>query len=160
MINGNYFIHNLKNSLYLLDRTVIQALSTRVEIVLDEDNKEIEEEENLSNKELCDSIYNEKDQQKRIKNVIEVFNKTIRELMKIYNEDKHEDELYKYFDTFGEYVNNNVKDEKKEILIKIGKNYESKITKKIKDDKHRKGQKCKFQKKKEKDKSKKEEIIS
>ena len=34
LINGNYYIHNLKNSLYLLDRTVIQALSTRVELVI------------------------------------------------------------------------------------------------------------------------------
>ena len=38
--------------------------------------------------------------------------------MKIYNEDKHEDELYKYFNTFGEYVNT-VSDEKKDILVTL-----------------------------------------
>ena len=79
--------------------------------------------------------------------------------MKIYNEDKHEDELYKYFDTFGEYVNNNVSDEKKEILIEIGKNYESIITKKIKDNKHNRGPKPKYQKRKKKKIKEKKEII-
>ena len=41
-------------------------MSTRVELVIGEDNKEIEEVENLSNKELCDSIYNEKDPRKEL----------------------------------------------------------------------------------------------
>ena len=67
--------------------------------------------------------------------------------MKIYNEDKHEDELFKYFNTFGEYVNT-VSDEKKENLIEIGKNYESIITKKLNDNKHKRGPKPKLKEKK------------
>ena len=148
LINGNKYYHsNLKNALYLLDRTVMQALSTRVEFVKGEDNKEKEVIENLANFDICSSIYNETDEKNRINKVIEVFNKTIRELMTIYNEYKHEDELYKYFNTFGEYVNT-VSDEKKEILIDIGKNYESIITKKINENEHKRGPKPKLKKKK------------
>ena len=157
-INGEFYIHNLKNSLYLLDRTVIQALSTRVELVIDEDGKEKQTIKISVNKDLCDSIYNEIDENKKIHNVIKVFNKTVRELMKIYNEDKHEDESYRYFDTFGDYVNTlkDGKKDKKEILIKIGKNYESILTKKIYDNKHTRGPKPEYQKEKnEKRKGKK-----
>ena len=148
LINGNKYYHsNLKNALYLLDRTVIEALSTRVELVRGEDNQEKKEVEYLPNYDICSSIYRETDEKKRINKVIEVFKKTIRELMKIYNEEEHEDELFKYFNTFGEYVNT-VNDEKKEILIEIGKNYESIITKKLNDNKHKRGPKPKLKEKK------------
>ena len=147
-INGNKYYHsNLKNALYLLDRTVKEALSTRVELIKGKDNQETEDIEYLPNFDICSSIYNETDENKRINNVIEVFKKTIRELMKIYNEDKHEDELFKYFNTFKEYVNT-VNDEKKEILNEIGKNYESIIIKKLNDNKHKRGPKPKLKEKK------------
>ena len=148
LINGNKYYHsNLKNTLYLLDRTVIEALSTRVEFIKGEDEQEKEDVEFLPNLDICSSIYNETDENKRINNVIEVFKKTIREIMKIYNENKHEDELFKYFNTFGEYVNT-VSAEKKDILIEIGKNYESIITKKLNDNKHKRGPKPKLKEKK------------
>ena len=148
LINGEkYYHHNYKNQLYLLDRTIIEALSTRVEFFEDKDNIIETKTENLKNKDICDFIYNEIDEKKRINKVIEVFKKTIREVMAIYNEDKHEDELYKNFNTFGDFVKT-VDEGEKKILTDIAHNYESIITKKINENEHKRGPKPKTKKKK------------
>ena len=147
LINGEkYYHHNFKNQLYLLDRTVMEALSTRVEFIEDEDKKLEKKIEELKNKDICNSIYNEKDEKKRINKVIKIFKKTIRELMKVYNEEKHEDELYKYFNTFWEFVKT-VDENEKKILTEIAQNYESIIIKKINDNEHKRGPKPKTKKK-------------
>ena len=147
--NGNIYIHErICNALYLLDRKVIDALSSRAELFKGKDGFIKPKKKILPNKKLCYEIYKEKDEKMKIHEVIEVFDRKIKDLMDIYlNEVSPMQDHYKFFQRFEAYLNNpknNIDKRKKKILIDVAYNYKSRLEEKITNHEHKRGSKAKI----------------
>ena len=123
--NLNYFSIN-NNNLYIKHgaNDIIEILKNKAKDVL---SVESSNGDNYNIK-LIISIINENEN----KPLIKVLNKTIKELMDIYR-DKiiPEEDYYQYFPRFKDFVKNwkNLDEEKREVLIDQGMNFEEKIKK-------------------------------
>ena len=144
--NGNIYCHaNVYNELYLLDRKAIKALTSRAQLYKEKDGSIKAYTTPLPNKEICYNIYKEEDEKMKIHEVIAVFDTKIKDLMDIYLKKVFpQEDFYKSFQKYEEYLNNTenqIEEEKKELLIEIGNSYKSKLKEKIDNPDNKRGPK-------------------